>query len=436
MIAASDINSRTNFNVDERIPSGVLAQQLVSPLGNKALLQQPSQATDGSISIDTNSLGESAFGGRVFSPSVASGVQWRPQSATSFQNQNESGQLRGRPEITPDQREKYLQRLQQVQQQGHNILLNAPHLTTNAKQFAMQQQNSHLQQAGVGLNVQAPGQLQASMHKQSAQHPLTSSGPKETDDVQQQALLDDLNAESNMSSGLNKIINDDDLKSPFVVSSSASIAEGGQFTRDTDPSLGQPLQLSQSSSSIGVIGRRSVTDLGAIGDNLSGLAINTGGMHDQNYNLQMLEAAFFKLPQPKDSERANNYVPRHPAVTPASYPQTQAEVVENPAFWERMGMDPFGTDTLFFSFYYQQNSYQQYLAARELKRQSWRYHRKYNTWFQRHEEPKVTDDEYEKGTYVYFDFHIADDNQQQGWCQRIKTEFTFEYSYLEDELSL
>lgn len=40
------------------------------------------------------------------------------------------------------------------------------------------------------------------------------------------------------------------------------------------------------------------------------------------------------------------------------------------------------TDTLFLIFYYQQGTFQQYLAARELKRQSWRYHKKYMTWFQ------------------------------------------------------
>lgn len=66
-----------------------------------------------------------------------------------------------------------------------------------------------------------------------------------------------------------------------------------------------------------------------------------------------------------------------------------------------------------------QNTYQQYLAAKELKKQSWRYHRKYNTWFQRHDEPKVATDEYEQGTYVYFDFHVANDDlrtgQPQGW---------------------
>ena len=86
-----------------------------------------------------------------------------------------------------------------------------------------------------------------------------------------------------------------------------------------------------------------------------------------------------------------------------------------------------GTDTLFFVFYYQQGTYQQYLAARELKKQSWRYHKKYMTWFQRHEEPKATTDAFEQGTYVYFDY-------ETGWCQRIKSDFTFEYAYLEDEL--
>lgn len=62
-----------------------------------------------------------------------------------------------------------------------------------------------------------------------------------------------------------------------------------------------------------------------------------------------------------------------------------------------------------------QGTYQQYLAARELKKQSWRYHKKYNTWFQRHEEPKITTDEFETGTYVYFDFHVVRDDYQQGW---------------------
>ena len=42
--------------------------------------------------------------------------------------------------------------------------------------------------------------------------------------------------------------------------------------------------------------------------------------------------------------------------TPASYPQVQAPIVNNPAFWERLSIDGYGTgtDTLFYAFYYQQ----------------------------------------------------------------------------------
>lgn len=79
--------------------------------------------------------------------------------------------------------------------------------------------------------------------------------------------------------------------------------------REIDLSPGQPLQPASSSGSLGVIGRRSVSDLGAIGDNISPSTANTGGMHDQLYNLQMLEAASYRLPQPKDSERAKTYTP-------------------------------------------------------------------------------------------------------------------------------
>ena len=126
--------------------------------------------------------------------------------------------------------------------------------------------------------------------------------------------------------------------------------------------------------------------------------------------------------QARDAERPRQYVPRNPYATPAAFPTQPAAVFDGAAVFARLG-----TDTLFFVFYYQQGTYQQYLAARELKKQSWRYHKKYMTWFQRHEEPKATTDAFEQGTYVYFDY-------ETGWCQRIKSDFTFEYAYLEDEL--
>jgi CCR4-NOT transcription complex subunit 3 len=94
---------------------------------------------------------------------------------------------------------------------------------------------------------------------------------------------------------------------------------------------------------------------------------------------------------------------------------------DSPQIYEK-----FETDTLFFIFYYQQGTFQQFLASRELKSRSWRYHKKYLTWFQRHEEPKDITPEQELGTYVYFDY-------ETGWCQRKKTEFIFQYRYLEDQ---
>uniref|UniRef100_A0A5B6ZL60 Putative CCR4-NOT transcription complex subunit 3 isoform X1 n=1 Tax=Davidia involucrata TaxID=16924 RepID=A0A5B6ZL60_DAVIN len=466
--SASEMAKRNILGADERLGSSGMVQPLVSPLSNRMILPQAAKSNDGISSDESGNAGETAvMAGRVFSASVVPGTQWRPGS--SFQNQNEAGQFRGRTEIAPDQREKYLQRFQQVQQQGQSNLLGMPPLAGgNHKQFSSQQQNPHLQQfnsqslsgspqVGLGLGVQTASlntatstslqQQPNSIHQQSTQQALISTGPKDAevshtkvDDLQQQQTLsDDSTAESAPNSGLGKnLMNEADLKASYSLDTPAGVSgsstEPTPVLRDADLSPGQPLQSNQPSGSLGVIGRRSVSDLGAIGDNLSGSAVSSGGMHDQLYNLQMLEAAYYKLPHPKDSERAKSYTPRHPAVTPPSYPQVQAPIVNNPAFWERLGVDNYGTDTLFFAFYNQQNTYQQYLAAKELKKQSWRYHRKYNTWFQRHEEPKVTTDEFEQGTYVYFDFHIANDEMQHGWCQRIKTEFTFEYNYLEDEL--
>jgi CCR4-NOT transcription complex subunit 3 len=138
----------------------------------------------------------------------------------------------------------------------------------------------------------------------------------------------------------------------------------------------------------------------------------------------ILESSMVNIPTVYDAlesdGRGRPYIARNPCYTSPYYPQTPAPIFDNPAIFEK-----FDTDTLFFIFYYQQGTYQQYLAARELKKQSWRYHKKYLTWFQRHEEPKEITEDYEQGTYVYFDY-------ETGWCQRKKTEFTFEYRYLED----
>ena len=138
--------------------------------------------------------------------------------------------------------------------------------------------------------------------------------------------------------------------------------------------------------------------------------------------LGALNDSLSAAPNTVEKDRSRQYTPQNPYPTPTSYPGTPAAIFDNPAVFDKLG-----TDCLFFIFYYAQGTYQQYLAARALKKQSWRFHKKYMTWFQRHEEPKITTDEYEQGTYVYFDY-------ETGWCTRIKQDFRFEYSYLEDSL--
>eukprot|EP00124_Ichthyophonus_hoferi_P005565 Ihof_evm1s842 gene=Ihof_evmTU1s842 len=107
--------------------------------------------------------------------------------------------------------------------------------------------------------------------------------------------------------------------------------------------------------------------------------------------LQILQKSMQNIPEQSDSERPKIYNPRNPAPTPPTYPTVPMPVFEQSSVYEK-----FDADTLFFIFYYNPGTYQQYLAARELKRQSWRFHKKYLTWFQRHEEPKIIMEDFEE----------------------------------------
>lgn len=78
-------------------------------------------------------------------------------------------------------------------------------------------------------------------------------------------------------------------------------------------------------------------------------------------------------------------------------------------------------DQLFYIFYYMTGTYEQWLAAQELKRQSWRFHKQYLTWFQRAHNPQAITEDYEQGGYYYFDW-------ENSWCQRRKSDFRFEVS--------
>merc|ERR1712142_184019 len=140
---------------------------------------------------------------------------------------------------------------------------------------------------------------------------------------------------------------------------------------------------------------------------------------EHQFQYSMLEAASHHLPHPSDSERLRPYLPRNPCHTPHYYPQAPPPGSDTIDFFQRLS-----TETLFFIFYYMEGTKAQYLAAKALKKQSWRFHTKYMMWFQRHEEPKTITDECEQGTYIYFDY--------EKWGQRKKEGFTFEYRFLED----
>jgi CCR4-NOT transcription complex subunit 3 len=129
----------------------------------------------------------------------------------------------------------------------------------------------------------------------------------------------------------------------------------------------------------------------------------------------MMEAAYYHLPSPSDSERLRPYLQRQPIATPPHFPQvsffltlsknvsnshlnsfqTQLPHSDTIDFFQRLA-----TETLFFVFYYMEGTKAQYLAAKALKKQSWRFHTKYMMWFQRHEEPKIINEEYEQVKFL------------------------------------
>ncbi|KAG6813466.1 hypothetical protein H0H92_010800 [Tricholoma furcatifolium] len=136
---------------------------------------------------------------------------------------------------------------------------------------------------------------------------------------------------------------------------------------------------------------------------------------------KMLEGGHSNVPQPQDTEKPKYYVPRNPFQTAPYYPQAPHPVLSTPGVFSQLDVE-----TLFYVFYFLPGTYQQFLAAKELKRQSWRFHVKYLTWFQRHSEPQAITEEYEQGVYVYFDW-------EGSWCQRKKSDFRFEYRYLSED---
>lgn len=122
-------------------------------------------------------------------------------------------------------------------------------------------------------------------------------------------------------------------------------------------------------------------------------SVNSPAVH------RLLNASHMTRPNSLDADKPRHYRPEVKFKTPSYYPQEPFPDMDDPSLYSKVD-----TDTLFYVFYYRQNTYQQYMAAKTLKSQSWRFHKQYQTWFQRHEEPKTITEEYEQGTYRFFDY--------------------------------
>lgn len=141
---------------------------------------------------------------------------------------------------------------------------------------------------------------------------------------------------------------------------------------------------------------------------------------DPNELVSQLDVSYHNAPAQLDAEPPRYYHPHNPIQTPSYYPQTRLPQLEDRSIYQRLELDQ-----LFYIFYYMTGTYEQWLAAQELKRQSWRFHKQYLTWFQRAHNPQAITEDYEQGGYYYFDW-------ENSWCQRRKSDFRFEYRWLSD----
>jgi CCR4-NOT transcription complex subunit 3 len=137
---------------------------------------------------------------------------------------------------------------------------------------------------------------------------------------------------------------------------------------------------------------------------------------------RMMAMSETNKPEAVDAEAPRSYHPDIRYHSHSQFPQEPLAIFDDSRLYSKI--DP---DTLFYVFYYKQGTYQQYLAAKALKDQSWRFHKQYQTWFQRHEEPKSITEEFEQGTYRFFDYEST-------WMNRRKAEFKFAYKFLEDDV--
>jgi CCR4-NOT transcription complex subunit 3 len=181
----------------------------------------------------------------------------------------------------------------------------------------------------------------------------------------------------------------------------------------------------------GVLQSRDVPEPSQQSQQSRGLSVWTSGATDQESRttslMVMVQFSYSNRPNCLDSLPRHSYMPSNSFTQNgidgrAIYPVRQ--VREDASL---MGQLPF--DALQLIFFYREGTNAQFLAAQELKRRGWRFHTKFGIWMQRaSENVKVSNQAFEFGSYDFFDLGV--DN----WSMRTKSDFTFEYEYLDDEL--
>ena len=104
-------------------------------------------------------------------------------------------------------------------------------------------------------------------------------------------------------------------------------------------------------------------------------AVKDTTVSERKHNLELLDASFRNILTKQDQEVID---PKHPVSVWEDH-----DFPRVPLFNRKENFSHFDLETLFFAFYYQQGTYQQYLAAVELKKKNWMFVRKFETWFKK-----------------------------------------------------
>lgn len=139
------------------------------------------------------------------------------------------------------------------------------------------------------------------------------------------------------------------------------------------------------------------------------------------------------MPQAWDQEVIDPKQPAHLSLGNHEFPTV-------PAFARKENFACFDLETLFFAFYHQQGTQQQYLAAVELKKKGWQFNKKFETWFRKADAapyevspqpitPQPAPKGKDVGKYVFFDF-------EDKWQQRVTSDEQIEMdlAQIENEL--